>query len=147
MFPLFFPLRQSKKVEAAKEGMEEANQNLLQTETSLRTSWEGEYQLAKKLLDVYNRYHSDTVLRYFASYKAMLGSLPSSRVTLLDVLDSYRAYLDVSIKEAESYRDLMKSVSMLIYLAGEELNHGDTMKEKITEDRNRQGAKSAKDKK
>ena len=49
----------------------------------------------------------------------MLAGLSSSQITFLDVLDTYREYLEASIKEAEVYRDLKKSISMLKYLKGE----------------------------
>ncbi|MDH4263440.1 MAG: TolC family protein [Spirochaetia bacterium] len=117
--PLFFAFKESKSVKAADEGLTRYDQYFEETRLRLKTSWQGEYGMAQNLLTIYSNYHRDILPRYYASYKAMLGSLSSSQVSLLDVLDSYRDYLEVSIKEAEVYRDLRKSISMLKYLGGE----------------------------
>ena len=116
--PLFFAFKESKSVKAAEEGEKKAAEFLKETSLRLQTSWNGEYGMAENFLKIYTNYHRDILPRYFASYKAMLGSLSSSQVSLLDVFDSYRDYLEVSIKEAEIYRDLRKSISMLKYLRG-----------------------------
>jgi len=128
-FPLYFPIKQNKKTQAAENGIEEAKESLEQTALVLNSKWMGEKEIAEKLLEVYSRYHNDTLPRYFASYKAMLGSLSSSTVTLLDVLDSYRAYLDASIKETESYRDLQKTIAMLQYLEAKDFKQNEIIKE------------------
>jgi len=126
-FPLYFPIKQNKKTQAAENGIQETKENLEQTALALNLKWMGEKEVAEKLLQVYSRYHNDTLPRYFASYKAMLGSLSSSTVTLLDVLDSYRAYLDASIKETESYRDLQKTIAMLEYLEAKDFKQNETI--------------------
>ena len=117
--PLFFAFKESQSVQAAEENVKKAGQLLEETSLRLKTSWQGESGMAENLLKIYTNYHRDILPRYYASYKAMLGSLSSSQISLLDVLDSYRDYLEVSIKEAEVYRDLKKSISMLKYLGAE----------------------------
>lgn len=116
--PLFFVIKETRSVMAAEEGILQARQNLEQVKLALKTAWEGEYEMAMRNREVYARYRNEVLPRFLASYKAQLGSLASGAVSLLDVLDAYRDYLEVSIKEAGIYRDLQKSIAMLKYLEG-----------------------------
>jgi len=118
--PLFFAFKETRSVKAADEGIKRSRKMLEETALRLKTSWQAESVMAQNLLNIYQSYQRDILPRYYASYKAMLGSLSSSQVSLLDVLDSYRDYLEVSIKEAEICRDLQKSLAMLKYLKGKE---------------------------
>jgi outer membrane protein TolC len=117
--PLFFAFKESRSVMAAEEGVKKSDRLLEEISLKLKTSWRGEFNMAENLLKIYTSYHREILPRYYASYKAMIGSLASSQVSFLDVLDSYRDYLEASIKEAEIYRDLRKSISMLKYLGAE----------------------------
>lgn len=131
--PLFFPIKQSKAVQAADEHLKAARQNLEQASLSLMTTWKGEYEMAQKMLQVYQRYHEDTLPKYYAAYKAQLGGLSSGTISLLDVLDAYRMYLAVSIKEAQVYRNLQKSLATLEYLSSAFGNIQDKAKDKPKE--------------
>jgi outer membrane protein TolC len=116
--PLYFAIKETQKVKAADEGIQKAQQDLARARLGLETSWKGEHDMAVSLLEVYQRFTSEVLPKYLASYRAQLGSFSSATVSLIDVLDAYRDYLEASVREAAVYRDLQKSIAMLKYLEG-----------------------------
>ena len=115
--PLYYPLKERHSIAAAEKGWQSAKEKQREVELKLEALWEGEKQKAHKLLGAYQNYENEILPKYLAAYKAHLLSLVSTKVNLLDVLDTYRQYLNVSIKEAELYLNLRESILMLNYLA------------------------------
>jgi len=113
--PVYYAGKERKEVKASENHMEEIRSKKKELELALVSGWKGESEKAKLLLASYKGYERDVIPRYFASYNALLGSLSAGTVTLLDVLDSYRLYLSSVISQAELYRNLRYSTSIMEY--------------------------------
>ena len=116
--PLYYPIREAPAIEAARKNLEASRQSLRAAQLELLGAWESQRELAQKQLEVYANFEGEVLPKYHASYRAQLGALSSGTVTLLDVLEAYRMYLNVSVSQAQTYRELMKTISRLEYLSG-----------------------------
>lgn len=117
--PLYYPLKEKHSISAAESQVRALREDLRNIELMLKTSWQGEKESSKQLLKAYQNFEQEVIPKYFAAYKAQLGALSSGTVSLLDVLDAYRKYLNVSIKQAELYRNLQISIAKLEYLSSQ----------------------------
>ncbi|MDH5720845.1 MAG: TolC family protein [Spirochaetia bacterium] len=88
------------------EKWQDAKQNLL-------LGWQGERKKAVKLKEAYEKNEIIVLPKYLASYKAQVAALSAGNLTLIDVLDSYRKYLDASLEQAKLYLVLRKSIALL----------------------------------
>ncbi|MES0489453.1 MAG: TolC family protein [Leptospirales bacterium] len=113
--PLYYAAKEKKDVKASQNQREVIRNKKNEIELALINGWKGESEKAKHLLAAYKGYQQDVIPRYFASYNALLGSLSAGTVTLLDVLDSYRLYLASVISQAELFRNLRYSTSIMEY--------------------------------
>ena len=114
--PFYYPLKEAHAISAQEAKSKMVSEELKQIKLALQTSWRGELVRSQNLFQAYVNFETEVLPKYQASYQASLRTLPSGTVSLLDVLDSYRKYLDVSIKQAELFRKLQLSIAKLKYL-------------------------------
>ncbi len=114
--PLFYPLKETYRIDAQKQRQKAYRDQLNSVMLQLQNNWNGELSRFKKLRQAFSNHTKKILPGYMAAYRAQVGSLSSGTITLLDVLDSYRMYLDASIAEAKLYRDLVHSRLRIEYL-------------------------------
>ena len=114
--PFYYPLKEAHVISAQEANSKFAFEEMKQVRLMLQTSWSGESMRSQDLLKAYASFETEVLPKYKASYQANLGALPSGEITLLNVLDSYRKYLDVLIKQAELFKELVLSLAKLRYL-------------------------------
>ncbi len=119
--PAYYPIRENRLIAAKEASLNAARHRLDEIELSLRQGFQGEKELAERLLLAYLNFEGDALPRYLASYRAQMSSFSAGTVGLLDVLDSYRLYLNVEIETAQTRRDLLTSLARLDYYAGRRL--------------------------
>ena len=114
--PLFYTIKERHNINAKKQTMLTMKEEQADILLKLNKGWQGEYGRAGLLKKSYVKYETVVLPRYLASFKAQRGALSAGTVSLLDVLDSYRRYLMVSIQSARTYKELQQSISYLEYL-------------------------------
>ncbi|MCB1202202.1 MAG: TolC family protein [Leptospiraceae bacterium] len=114
--PLYYAVKERHDIEAKKQTLLTMKQEQANIDLKLTKGWQGEFGQAGQLKESYIKYETSVLPRYLASFKAQRGALSAGTVSLLDVLDSYRRYLMVSIQSAKTYKDLQQSISYLEYL-------------------------------
>lgn len=113
--PAYYPVKENRLIDARKKEWEAASEKLRQVELALQGGYGGEGEMVESLLEAYQNYESEAIPRYLASYRAHIASFSAGAVSLLDVLDSYRLYLNVELEKAALYRDLLKAMARLDY--------------------------------
>ncbi|RME93330.1 MAG: TolC family protein [Candidatus Hydrogenedentota bacterium] len=114
--PLFYPIKDRFEIKEAEKKAQQSKSVLEEIKLKLLSAWKEEYAKAKRNFMQYENYKKTVIPRQLATYKAQLGALSSGTVTLLDVLDAYRRYLDLSLAQAQNKRDLDISLFKLNYL-------------------------------
>ena len=116
-FPAYYPLKEKHTIAAQESKRKSVSEEARQVKLMLETTWRGEKEKSVNLFQAYQNFENEVLPKYKASYEANLGALSSGTVTLLDVLDAYRKYLDISIKQAGLFKELQISIANLNYLA------------------------------
>lgn len=114
--PLFYVLKEHHSIKASREKENETREMLRSTEIDLITKWKGESNNHSNLLKSFSSFENDVLPGYLAAYKAHIASLSAGTVNLLDVLDTYRLYLNSSLDHARVYKELNISKLRLNYL-------------------------------
>lgn len=114
--PLFYATKDRFEIKEAEKKAAAQKSVLEEVKLKLMAVWKEEHARASRKLLQYENFRKNVIPRQFATYKAQLGALSSGTVTLLDVLDAYRRYLDLSLEEAMNKRDLEMSLYKLHYL-------------------------------
>ena len=117
--PLYYPAKEKKQISAAKHTLKKQKEELRAMQLMLEALWKGEKENANKILQSYKNYEQEVLPKYFSAYQAYISFLPSGTISLLDVLDAYRQYLQVSVQRAEIFFELMQSLAKLNYLGGQ----------------------------
>ena len=120
--PLYYPLKEKYYLKEAKINEDIAVEELRQTEIQLTSLWNSESNRIYNLLQSYNLLKDKTIHQYLGAYKSQLSILPYGTISLLDVIESYRRYLDVSMELNELYLNLKISTTYLEYLTEKERN-------------------------
>ena len=114
--PLFYACKDRHSIKAAEEKENESREVLRTIEIDLKSKWKGASIIHSKLLISFLSYEREVLPGYWSAYLAQLASLSAGTLNLLDVLDTYRLYLNASLEHARIYRDLMISKLKLNYL-------------------------------
>ena len=114
--PLYYSIKEKYEISGAKNALEKQKEDLKALHLFIKTSWEGEKENAFNILRSYENYEKEVLPRYFSAYQAHISFLPSGSVSLLDVLDAYRQYLEISLEHAWLFFELTQSLAKLNYL-------------------------------
>lgn len=114
--PLYYPLKERHLIDKQKEREREMRENLKDIFNKLRALWKGEKKNFKKLSVAFYNFKEDVIPNYWAVYKAQMSSLSAGTIKLIDVLDTYRMYLNAELKQADLFKGLQISRARLSYL-------------------------------
>ena len=114
--PLFYPLTDRHKINKAEAKSNASKAMVQEIFIDLNSQWKGETANQKMLSRAFYKHRTEVLPGYLGAYKAQMGSLAGGRLSLLQVLDTYRMYLNASIEEGRLYRDLQISRLKLNYL-------------------------------
>ncbi len=114
--PLYYAFKDRHGINAEEEKENELKEILRSIEIDLLSKWEGTSKRYGMLIKAYSSFEKEVLPGYWSAYEAQIGALSSGTVTLLDVLDAYRLYLNASLENARIYRDLMIDRLKLNYL-------------------------------
>lgn len=114
--PLFYTFKDRHEIGAAREKARALREELRQLIRELRAARDAEKNKTSLFAEALKRLTGEVVPRYQASYKAQLRSLATGSVEILDVLDSYRRFLDASLESARTRTRLCQSRARLAYL-------------------------------
>ena len=114
--PIYYPLKEKYAIQEAKINENIALEELRKIEIQLTSLWSSESNRINDLLQSYNILKDKAIHQYLGAYKAQLSILPYGTINLLDVMESYRRYLDISMNLNELYLNLKISLTYLEYL-------------------------------
>ena len=117
--PLFYPIKERHGIAAKEQSFLAMKEMLRSVKVDLQSRWKGERANNSKLREAFVNYRRAVLPGYYAAYRGQVGALASGTIGLIDVLDTYRMYLNASMAHAKLYRDLTISSLWLRYLLHE----------------------------
>ncbi len=117
--PLFYPIKDRHSIAAKEHSFLAVKEMLRSVKVDLQSRWNGERANNNKLREAFINYRSAVLPGYYAAYRGQVGALASGTIGLIDVLDTYRMYLNASLAHAKLYRDFTISSLRLRYLLHE----------------------------
>ncbi|MDH5716927.1 MAG: TolC family protein [Spirochaetia bacterium] len=114
-FPLHYAYKEKYQIIKNEKAAQAAYENWLNIENDIKMNWQGEKNKALLLKEAYKIIEKEVLPKYYASYMSQVSSLSAGNLTLIDVLDSYRRYLEVSLEKVKTYYELRESILKLDY--------------------------------